>query len=84
MAPGGTLAVALLLAVSLGFAVYTSHVGTYNRLYGSLAGVVIFLIWLWLSNLALLAGAQFNAELAKSGAGERAGTGSPSQPVSGC
>ncbi|MFF3989439.1 YihY/virulence factor BrkB family protein [Streptomyces sp. NPDC001797] len=65
MAPGGTLAVVLLLAVSLAFAVYTSHVGTYHRLYGSLAGVVVFLIWLWLSNLALLIGAQFNAELAK-------------------
>jgi membrane protein len=65
MAPGGTLAVMLLLAVSVGFAVYTSHIGAYHRLYGSLAGVVIFLIWLWLSNLALLMGAQFNAELAK-------------------
>ncbi|MFJ9537412.1 YihY/virulence factor BrkB family protein [Streptomyces sp. NPDC101225] len=65
MAPGGTLAVLLLLAVSVGFAVYTSHIGAYHRLYGSLAGVVIFLIWLWLSNLALLMGAQFNAELAK-------------------
>ncbi|MFF0013479.1 YihY/virulence factor BrkB family protein [Streptomyces sp. NPDC005374] len=70
MAPGGTLAVVLLLVVSLGFAVYTSHVATYNRLYGSLAGVVIFLIWLWLSNLALLVGAQFNAELARSAHGE--------------
>ncbi|MDH6628859.1 membrane protein [Streptomyces sp. LBL] len=65
MAPGGALAVVLLLAVSLGFAFYTSHVSTYHRLYGSLAGAVVFLIWLWLSNLALLVGAQFNAELAK-------------------
>lgn len=37
----------------------------YSRLYGSLAGAVVFLVWLWLSNLALLAGAQFTAELAK-------------------
>ncbi|MGW2963204.1 YihY/virulence factor BrkB family protein [Streptomyces sp. NPDC001220] len=66
MAPGGVLAVVLLLVVSLGCTVYTSHVGSYHRLYGSLGGVVIFLIWLWLSNLALLIGAQFNAELAKS------------------
>ncbi|MGY1495316.1 YihY/virulence factor BrkB family protein [Streptomyces sp. QTS52] len=65
MAPGGTLAVVLLLAVSLGFALYTSHVSTYDRLYGSLAGIVVFLVWLWLSNLALLVGAQFNAELAE-------------------
>ncbi|MFH8336390.1 YihY/virulence factor BrkB family protein [Streptomyces sp. AM6-12] len=67
MAPGGGLAIVLLLAVSLGFTVYAQHVSTYYRLYGSLAGVVVFLIWLWLSNLALLIGAQFNAELATFG-----------------
>ncbi|MEU9444152.1 YihY/virulence factor BrkB family protein [Streptomyces sp. NPDC048304] len=65
MAPGGGLAILLLLIVSLGFTVYASHVSTYYRLYGSLAGVVVFLVWLWLSNLALLIGAQFNVELAK-------------------
>ncbi|MEV6759297.1 YihY/virulence factor BrkB family protein [Streptomyces sp. NPDC051105] len=65
MAPGGVLAVALLLVFSLGCTAYTSHVGSYHRLYGSLGSVVIFLVWLWLSNLALLTGAQFNAELAK-------------------
>ncbi|WP_455355730.1 YihY/virulence factor BrkB family protein [Streptomyces sp. SYSU K217416] len=63
-AVGGALAVALWLVVSAGFALYSSHVGTYHRLYGSLAGIVVFLVWLWLSNLALLVGAQFNAELA--------------------
>ncbi|MFD9489790.1 YihY/virulence factor BrkB family protein [Streptomyces sp. NPDC059991] len=65
MAPGGALAVVLLLAASFGFAAYTSYVSTYDRLYGSLAGGVVFLVWLWLSNLSLLVGAQFNAELAK-------------------
>ncbi|MEV7128240.1 YihY/virulence factor BrkB family protein [Streptomyces sp. NPDC093260] len=65
MAPGGGLAIVLLLTASLGFTVYASHVSTYHRLYGSLAGVVVFLVWLWLSNLALLVGAQFNVELAK-------------------
>ena len=60
---GGVLAAGLWLTVSGGFALYTSVLGTYNRLYGSLAGIVVFLIWLWLSNLALLAGAQFTAEL---------------------
>ncbi|AOR36946.1 ribonuclease BN [Streptomyces fodineus] len=65
MAPGGGLAFVLLLSTSLGFTAYASHVSTYHRLYGSLAGVVVFLIWLWLSNLALLAGAQFNVELAR-------------------
>ncbi|MEV7180954.1 YihY/virulence factor BrkB family protein [Kitasatospora sp. NPDC093679] len=62
--PGGALAAVLWLAASIGFALYTSAMGAYSALYGSLAGVVVFLVWLWLSNLALLAGAQFSAELA--------------------
>ncbi|GAA3388315.1 YihY/virulence factor BrkB family protein [Streptomyces roseoviridis] len=65
--PGGTLAVLLWLLASAGFAFYASHVATYNRLYGSLAGVVAFLVWLWVSHVVLLAGAQFNAELARDG-----------------
>ena len=64
--PGGVLAAMLWLVVSAGFSLYASTLAAYNRLYGSLAGVVVFLIWLWLSNLALLAGAQFAAELARS------------------
>jgi membrane protein len=64
-APGGALAVLLWLAASLGFALYASHVDPYHRLYGSLARIVVLLVWLWMSNLALLVGAQFNAELAK-------------------
>ncbi|MET9503901.1 YihY/virulence factor BrkB family protein [Streptomyces sp. NPDC006622] len=63
--PGGALAAGLWLTVSAGFALYTSALSTYSRLYGSLAGIVVFLIWLWLSNLALLAGAQFAAELSR-------------------
>lgn len=63
--PGGALAAGLWLTVSAGFALYASALSTYSRLYGSLAGVVVFLIWLWLSNLALLAGAQFTAELSR-------------------
>ncbi|MDI5962010.1 YihY/virulence factor BrkB family protein [Streptomyces sp. SL13] len=66
MAPGGALAVLLLMAVSFGFTEYAAHVSTYHRVYGSLAGLVVFLIWLWLSNLALLLGALFNVELARS------------------
>jgi membrane protein len=62
--PGGALAAALWLAVSAGFSSYASTLGAYSRLYGSLSGIVVFLIWLWLSNLALLTGAQFAAELA--------------------
>ncbi|MER5399382.1 YihY/virulence factor BrkB family protein [Streptomyces sp. NPDC002599] len=66
--PGGVLAAVLWLAVSAGFALYASVLGAYSRLYGSLAGLVVFLVWLWLSNLALLAGAQFTAELDKAAA----------------
>jgi membrane protein len=65
MTPGGALAILLVLGASLGFTLYSSHMSTYHRLYGSLAGVVVFLVWLWLCNLALLVGAQFNAELAR-------------------
>ncbi|MFJ8949249.1 YihY/virulence factor BrkB family protein [Streptomyces sp. NPDC102381] len=63
--PGGALASFLWLCASAGFAFYTSELSAYSRLYGSLAGAVVFLIWLWLSNLALLAGAQFTAELSE-------------------
>ncbi|MEU6559826.1 YihY/virulence factor BrkB family protein [Nocardia nova] len=61
--PGGVLAALLWLIVTAGFTTYAEHLSTYSSLYGSLAGVAVFLIWLWLSNLALLAGAQFTAEL---------------------
>ncbi|MFD5596734.1 YihY/virulence factor BrkB family protein [Streptomyces griseorubiginosus] len=61
--PGGVLAAALWLTVSAGFSAYAGTLGAYSRLYGSLAGVVVFLVWLWLSNFALLTGAQFAAEL---------------------
>ncbi|MFJ8884739.1 YihY/virulence factor BrkB family protein [Streptomyces sp. NPDC102402] len=65
--PGGVLAACLWLIASAGFALYATHVGSYSRLYGSLAGLVVFLIWIWFTNLALLTGAQFNVELARTG-----------------
>lgn len=60
---GGLVAVVLWGAASAGFALYVARFGSYNRVYGSLAAVVTFLIWLWLSNLAMLLGAEINAEL---------------------
>ncbi|MFH9467717.1 YihY/virulence factor BrkB family protein [Streptomyces clavifer] len=63
--PGGVLAAFLWLVASAGFALYATHIGSYSRLYGSLAGLVVFLIWIWFANLALLTGAQFNVELAR-------------------
>ncbi|MGW6564829.1 YihY/virulence factor BrkB family protein [Streptomyces sp. NPDC054975] len=62
--PGGALAAFLWLGASALFTLYAQF-GAYSRLYGSLAGVIVFLVWLWLTNLALLAGAQFNAVLAR-------------------
>lgn len=62
--PGGILAALLWLAASGLFTLYT-ELDTYGRLYGSLAGIVVFVIWLWLANLALLTGARFNAERAQ-------------------
>lgn len=63
---GGALAALLWLGASGIFTLYTQF-GTYSRLYGSLAGIVVFLVWLWFGNLALLAGAQFNAVRARPG-----------------
>jgi membrane protein len=70
--PGALLAVLLWLAGSAAFALYATSLGTYSRLYGSLAGVIVFLVWLWSSHLSLLAGAQFTAELAHSPERQRA------------
>ena len=65
MAPGGALAVALWLAGSAAFALYTGEMGTYNRLYGPLAGTAVFLVWMWFANLSLMIGAHFNAAHAR-------------------
>ncbi|MGV9408567.1 YihY/virulence factor BrkB family protein [Nocardia sp. NPDC003693] len=63
ISPGGVIAVLIWVIVSAGFAVYVANFSSYDKTYGSLAGVVIFLVWLWLTNIALLLGAEINAEL---------------------
>ncbi|MCM6778076.1 YihY/virulence factor BrkB family protein [Nocardia sp. CDC159] len=65
LTPGSTLAVLLWIAASAGFTVYATNFGSYNKVYGSLAGAVVFLVWLWLTNVAVLLGAQLDAELAR-------------------
>src|SRR5215203_1447987 len=60
---GGILAVVVWVVASVAFAVYVANFGSYNKTYGSLASVIIFLVWLWLSNTAILLGAELNAEL---------------------
>jgi membrane protein len=61
--PGSVLGVILWIAASAGFAFYVASFGSYNETYGSIGGVIVFLVWLWISNIALLLGAEFNAEL---------------------
>ena len=61
--PGAVLAVAVWLAASGAFAVYVSMFGSYNKAWGSLAAVIVMLTWIWLSSLALLLGAELDAEL---------------------
>lgn len=60
---GSLLAIIVLVVASLGFGVYVANFSHYDRTYGSLAGVIVFLLWLWIVNLALLFGAEFDAEL---------------------
>jgi membrane protein len=61
--PGGVLAVIGWVIASLAFAFYVANFGSYNKTYGALAGPIVFLVWLWISNVMILLGAEFNAEL---------------------
>ena len=63
VSPGGVLAVIIWVLASAGFAFYVANFASYNKTYGSLAGVIVFLVWLWITNLAILLGAEFNAEM---------------------
>ena len=65
LTPGGLLAVALWVPASAGFALYVVNFSSYNKTYGSLGGVIAFLVWLWISNLAVLLGAELDAELVR-------------------
>lgn len=59
---GGLVAVFVWLVASGAFGLYVSFAGSYNKTYGSLATVIIFLVWLWITNIAILLGAEVNAE----------------------
>jgi membrane protein len=60
--PGSIVAVVVWLTASALFAVYVANFGAYDKTYGTLGGVVVMLIWLWITNLALLFGHELNAE----------------------
>jgi membrane protein len=64
------LAVLFWLVASVAFAFYVANLGSYNKTYGSLGAVIIFLVWLWISNVVILLGAEFDAELARGQAGQ--------------
>jgi membrane protein len=63
--PGSVLALVLWMTASAGFAFYVAEFASYNKTYGTLAGVVVFLVWLWIGNIAILLGLEFDAELAR-------------------
>ncbi len=63
---GAALAIATWIVASAGFGLYVSQFGNYNKTYGALGGVIAFLLWLWITNLALLFGAELDAELERS------------------
>ncbi len=66
ISPGSIVAVLVWILASVAFAFYVANFGSYNKTYGTLGGVVSFLVWMWITNLAVLFGAELNAELERS------------------
>jgi membrane protein len=63
--PGSFLALVIWMIASAAFALYVANFASYNKTYGTFAGVIIFLVWLWITNLAILLGLEFDAEMAR-------------------
>ncbi len=63
VSPGAAVAILVAIVASAAFAFYVANFGSYNKTYGALAGVVVFLIWFWLINVALLFGIELDAEI---------------------
>jgi membrane protein len=61
--PGGLVAVILWIVASAAFAFYVANFSSYNKTYGAIASVVVFLVWLWITNIVILLGAELNAEI---------------------
>jgi membrane protein len=79
ISPGAVFAVAMWLIMSLGFKAYVDHFGSFNKVYGSIAGIIVLMLWLYWSGMVLLVGGEINAEI-EYAATERHGPG-PSAPV---
>lgn len=71
LAPGALVAIVLWLVASAAFAAYVASFGSYNETYGAMAAPIVFLVWLWISNVVVLFGAELNAELERGRAIER-------------
>lgn len=63
--PGSFLALLIWMVASGGFAFYVANFASYNKTYGTFAGIIVFLLWLWITNLAILLGLEFDAEMAR-------------------
>jgi membrane protein len=63
VSPGSILAVLIWIVASAAFAFYVASFASYNKTYGALGGIVVFLVWLWITNVVILLGAELNAEL---------------------
>jgi membrane protein len=62
ISPGSVVAVVLWVVASAGFALYVANFSSYDKTYGALGGVIVFLVWMWITNIAVLIGAELNAE----------------------
>src|SRR5204862_6349020 len=63
VSPGAIVAVVVCILASAGFGLYVTNFGSYGKTYGTLGSVITFLVWMWLSNLALLFGGELDSEL---------------------
>ncbi|MBC9730745.1 YihY/virulence factor BrkB family protein [Streptomyces sp. TRM68367] len=63
--PGSFLALVIWMIASAGFALYVANFASYNKTYGTFAGIIVFLVWLWITNLAILLGLEFDAETSR-------------------
>jgi membrane protein len=64
--PGSIVALVVWVVASAGFAFYVANFGSYNKTYGTLAGLIVLLVWMWITNVAILLGHQLNAERERS------------------
>jgi membrane protein len=64
---GALLALLAWIVASVVFALYVANFGSYDKTYGALGGVVVFLLWMWITNMAILLGAELNAETERAG-----------------